>query len=110
MPPRLPKSRGRLITHPSSLVPCEVPRPRDRYIPHRRTIRRTRPDPALRVDRRNRAAAFSRHGGDTMSWIRRSLLLVAVAVVLPGAVGCASFPLAFGLVPTQPWVAERMED
>jgi hypothetical protein len=45
-----------------------------------------------------------------MSWIRRKLLFLAAAVVLPATVGCVSFPLAFVLTPVPPWTAERMED
>jgi hypothetical protein len=45
-----------------------------------------------------------------MSWIRRNLLLLAVAVVLPGAVGCTIHPAAFLLTPVQPWVPTRMEE
>lgn len=45
-----------------------------------------------------------------MSWIRRTLLLVAVAAVVTGAAGCAQTPLAFLLVPAQPWVGDRMEE
>lgn len=45
-----------------------------------------------------------------MSWIRRTLMLLAVAVVLPMATGCTISPAAFLLTPVQPWVATRMED
>lgn len=45
-----------------------------------------------------------------MAWIRRALLPLAAALVVPGVVGCTQLPLAFGLVPTQPWVATRMEE
>ena len=45
-----------------------------------------------------------------MSWIRRNLLLLAVAVDLPGAVGCTIHPAAFLLTPVQPWVPTRMEE
>src|SRR5690349_8628190 len=50
------------------------------------------------------------HGGGAMSWIRRKLWLLAVAVLPAAATG--SHPPAMGLftpVPGQPWVTERME-
>jgi hypothetical protein len=46
-----------------------------------------------------------------MSWIRRKLWLLAMAVLPASATGCN--PLAMGLltpVPVQPWVAERMQE
>ncbi len=49
-------------------------------------------------------------GGEAMSWVRRKLLIL-VAVGMPAVTGCAFFhPMAFLLVPTPPWVAERMEE
>ena len=45
-----------------------------------------------------------------MNRIRRALYLLAAAIV-PFSSGCVLFgPPAFLLVPTQPWVAERMEE
>lgn len=45
-----------------------------------------------------------------MSWIRRKLWLLALALLPAGAAGCN--PLTLGLltpIPVQPWVAERLE-
>jgi hypothetical protein len=45
-----------------------------------------------------------------MSWIRRKLWLLALAVIPQAATGCN--PLAMGLltpIPVQPWVAERLD-
>ena len=45
-----------------------------------------------------------------MSFIRRKLLLMALAV-LPLSVGCAALgPAALLLIPVQPWMADRMEE
>ena len=45
-----------------------------------------------------------------MSWIRRKLWLLALAVLPTVASGCNPFTLGLLTpVPVQPWVAERME-
>jgi hypothetical protein len=44
-----------------------------------------------------------------MKFIRRTFLLLAAALA-PLSAGCTFFPGGFLLTPTQPWVAERMEE
>jgi len=45
-----------------------------------------------------------------MSWIRRKLLLLALAVLPAWTTGCNPFTLGFLTpIPVQPWTAERME-
>src|SRR5688500_10586112 len=45
-----------------------------------------------------------------MSWIRRKLLLLALAVLPAWTSGCNPFTLGFLTpIPVQPWTAERME-
>ena len=45
-----------------------------------------------------------------MSWIRRKLLLLALAVLPAWATGCNPFTLGFLTpIPVQPWTAERLE-
>src|SRR5205085_1193466 len=89
------------------LVPGEVRRPHGRYIRHTRTHRRTRPGPTLQGVA---AQPPSPSEGTGMSWIRRNLLAWSAAAVLPWVVGCYFSPFAFLLVPTQPWVATRMDE
>src|SRR5688572_15657612 len=91
----------------------KFPDPPVRYIQHPRANRRTRPGsslqgpPACRPGGRRRQPT---EGGHVMAWIRRNLLVLAAAAVLGGAAGCGFHPAAFLLVPTPPWVAERMEE
>src|SRR5689334_20638659 len=48
--------------------------------------------------------------GGIMSWIRRKLLLLALAVLPAWTSGCNPFTLGFLTpIPVQPWTAERLE-